>query len=120
MIRAPSWYNTQQLLLDAVTAPVLRHLAVIEYELGEDPISTIAAFLSRSYCSLNSLHVTQSSLPEADYRAVFPSIKDIDVSSLDIDYPSDQNEEEDEGSDDTDDSSHQNEQEDEGSGDSND
>ncbi|KAJ7259272.1 hypothetical protein C8J57DRAFT_1515342 [Mycena rebaudengoi] len=38
------------LLLDALTAPALEHLTVSEHELGQEPISTITAFLSRSYC----------------------------------------------------------------------
>ncbi|KAJ7256953.1 hypothetical protein C8J57DRAFT_1516998 [Mycena rebaudengoi] len=40
----------QKLLLDALTAPALEHLTVSEHELGQEPISTITAFLSRSYC----------------------------------------------------------------------
>ncbi|KAJ7232900.1 hypothetical protein C8J57DRAFT_1480508 [Mycena rebaudengoi] len=97
--------NTQKLLLDALTAPALRHLLVSECELGDQPISTITSLLSRSHCSLESLHVTHSWMcTAADYRAVFPSIKVIDVSSLDTDDSSDEDEEdEDEGSDESDD-----------------
>ncbi|KAJ7258939.1 hypothetical protein C8J57DRAFT_1073442 [Mycena rebaudengoi] len=80
-----NWLGIQKLLLNALTAPALRHLAISEYELGDEPLSTITAFLSRSCCSLDSLHITQpiflrTSLHKADYRAAFPSIKVIKVS----------------------------------------
>ncbi|KAJ7242418.1 hypothetical protein C8J57DRAFT_1526115 [Mycena rebaudengoi] len=85
--------NTAKLLLDVLTAPAVRHLLVSEYELGDQSISTITSLLSRSHCSLDSLHITHSGF--------FPSIKVIDISSLDTDDLSDENEEdEDEGSDD--------------------
>ncbi|KAJ7224996.1 hypothetical protein C8J57DRAFT_1535557 [Mycena rebaudengoi] len=76
-----NWLGIQKLLLDALT---LRRLTISEYELGDKSLSTITAFLSRSRCSLNSLHITQpifrhASLHKADYRAAFPSIKVIKV-----------------------------------------
>jgi hypothetical protein len=64
----------QQLLLDVLTTPALRHLTVSERELGDEPISTIATFLSRSHCSLQSLHVNKAHLPKTTYCAAFPSI----------------------------------------------
>jgi hypothetical protein len=70
----PSFYDVQKLLLDALTTPALRHLIVSERELGSEPISVIASLISRSHCSLESLRVTHSFLPEADYRAAFPAI----------------------------------------------
>jgi hypothetical protein len=73
------WEKVQKLLLDALTAPALRHLTISEYELGDKPLSTIAAFLSRSRCSLQKLHVTVANLPRAAYCAAFPSIPIIDV-----------------------------------------
>jgi hypothetical protein len=93
--------GTQKLLLDAPTAPALRQLTISEYELGDEPISTITSFLTRSHCSLNSLRVSHSSLQEADYCALFPSINVIEVSTLDVDDSSDDNDEdwEDEDSD---------------------
>ncbi|KAJ7258871.1 hypothetical protein C8J57DRAFT_1233867 [Mycena rebaudengoi] len=71
--------DAPKLLLDALTAPELRHLTISEFDLGKEPLSTIAAFLSRSHCVLDSLHVTHSGLYEADYRAAFPSIGVIEV-----------------------------------------
>ncbi|KAJ7225034.1 hypothetical protein C8J57DRAFT_1253017 [Mycena rebaudengoi] len=64
--------GTERLCRSALITP--------EYELGDKSLSTITAFLSRSRCSLDSLHITQpifrhASLHKADYRAAFPSIK---------------------------------------------
>ncbi|KAJ7253964.1 hypothetical protein C8J57DRAFT_1187058 [Mycena rebaudengoi] len=92
--------NTQKLLIDALTAPVLRHLTISEYDIGDEPLSTIAAFLSRSHCSLDSLHITRptylrTSMHEADYCAAFPSIKVIQVLK-DAEDDSDSNTDEDE------------------------
>ncbi|KAJ7256923.1 hypothetical protein C8J57DRAFT_1516966 [Mycena rebaudengoi] len=69
----------QKLLLDALTAPALEHLTISEHELDHEPISTIAAFLSRSHCSLQSLHATEAMLPQIVYCTAFPSIPTIDV-----------------------------------------
>ncbi|KAJ7246230.1 hypothetical protein C8J57DRAFT_1241713 [Mycena rebaudengoi] len=52
----------------------LRHLTISELGLGDEPISTITSFLSRSRCSLQSLHVSQAGLLKAAYCAAFPSI----------------------------------------------
>ncbi|KAJ7259423.1 hypothetical protein C8J57DRAFT_1185214 [Mycena rebaudengoi] len=83
----------QQQLLDALTAPALRHLSISEHELNNEPISIIASFLSRSHCSLDSLHVTHSSLHEADYRAAFPSIRAIEVPIDSVDEIGEEDEE---------------------------
>jgi hypothetical protein len=69
------------LLLDALTAPALRYLTISECQLDDKPISTIAAFLSRSCCSLQSLHVEKAKLPQAAYCAAFPSIPIIYVNA---------------------------------------
>ncbi|KAJ7257080.1 hypothetical protein C8J57DRAFT_555544 [Mycena rebaudengoi] len=69
----------QKLLLDALTAPALEHLTISERELGHESISTIAAFLSRSHCSLQSLHATEAMLPKTAYCTAFPSVPIIDV-----------------------------------------
>jgi hypothetical protein len=92
-------HGPQKRLLDALTAPTLRHLTISEHELGYDPISTIVAFLSRSRCSLDSLHITHSALP-FDYRAAFPSIKVIKVFNYAKIYSDDDTGVEDGGSDD--------------------
>jgi hypothetical protein len=100
-----SFDKSQKFLLDALPTPALRHLSVSQRRLGDQPISTITSLLSRSHCSLDPPHITHSSLCEADYHAVLPTIKVIDVSALDTDDLRDENEEdeEDEGSDDSDD-----------------
>ncbi|KAJ7242416.1 hypothetical protein C8J57DRAFT_1557643 [Mycena rebaudengoi] len=73
VLRDGNWLpTTEKLLLDALAAPALRHLAVSERELGDDPISTIATFLSRSRCSHQSLHVAAATLPKTVYCAAFP------------------------------------------------
>ncbi|KAJ7258912.1 hypothetical protein C8J57DRAFT_1233905 [Mycena rebaudengoi] len=79
ILRDRQWWGTQKLLLDALTAPALRQLTISEYELGDEPISTIATFLSRSRCTLQSLHVAAANLPKTAYCAAFPSIPIIDV-----------------------------------------
>jgi hypothetical protein len=79
ILRACDWPRTQKLLLDALTAPALRHLTVAEFELGDEPLSTITAFLSRSRCSLQSLHVAQANLPKTAYCTAFPLIPIINV-----------------------------------------
>ncbi|KAJ7257141.1 hypothetical protein C8J57DRAFT_1185973 [Mycena rebaudengoi] len=71
--------GAQKLLLDALTTPALRHLTVSERELGPDYLSTITSALSRSKCSLVSLHVTHARLSHAEYRAAFPSIESISI-----------------------------------------
>jgi hypothetical protein len=76
--RRPYGYT---LLFDALTAPALRHLTISERPLDDNPISTIAAFLSRSCCSLQSLHVEKAQLPLAAYCAAFPSIPIIYVNA---------------------------------------
>ncbi|KAJ7256929.1 hypothetical protein C8J57DRAFT_1648962 [Mycena rebaudengoi] len=73
----------QKLLLDSLTAPALEHLTISEHELGHKSISTIAAFLSRSHCSLQSLHATEAMLPKTLYRVAFPSIPNIVVERVD-------------------------------------
>lgn len=72
--------GTQKRLLDALTTPVLRRLAVSEYEIGRaDSVSTIASLLSRSQCHLKTLRVHRSLRTETDYRAAFPSVISIKV-----------------------------------------
>jgi hypothetical protein len=72
-------HNSQRLLLNAVTTPALRHLSISERELAFDLISTLTSFLSKSYCSLDSLHVTHSRRDQADYCAAFPRIKVVQI-----------------------------------------
>ncbi|KAJ7262479.1 hypothetical protein C8J57DRAFT_1719386 [Mycena rebaudengoi] len=75
--RPDRYRNAQELVLDALTAPALRSLAVSERQLGANAISTITSFLSRSQCRLKSLHVSHASLSKAKYCAAFPSVKSI-------------------------------------------
>ncbi|KAJ7256942.1 hypothetical protein C8J57DRAFT_1516986 [Mycena rebaudengoi] len=73
----------QKLLLDVLIAPALEHLTISEHELDHESISTITAFLSRSHCSLQSLHATEAMLPKTVYRVAFPSIPNIVVERVD-------------------------------------
>ncbi|KAJ7257086.1 hypothetical protein C8J57DRAFT_1235361 [Mycena rebaudengoi] len=86
--------GTQKSLLNGLTTPALRHLTVSERELGHDHLSTITSLLSRSRCSLESLHITHSSWHEVNYRSVFPSIPALNVSTLDFNDSTDEDEEE--------------------------
>ncbi|KAJ7226189.1 hypothetical protein C8J57DRAFT_206720 [Mycena rebaudengoi] len=69
----------QKQVLDALTAPMLRHLTISEHSLGEQLVLTLAAFFSRSGCSLETLRVSDSPRQAADYRVLFPAIAVIDV-----------------------------------------
>ncbi|KAJ7279645.1 hypothetical protein C8J57DRAFT_1175486 [Mycena rebaudengoi] len=70
---------TQRRILDALTTPALRHLQISEQlsAVGGDTFSTIAALISRSQCRLVSSQVFHAVLPEASYRAAFPSVPTI-------------------------------------------
>ncbi|KAJ7253962.1 hypothetical protein C8J57DRAFT_1519119 [Mycena rebaudengoi] len=76
------WGRGTRKLLDALTAPALRHLAISSPTLSFD---IITSFLTRSQCLLESLHVTRCKLhprngcEEADVRAIFPLIKVVKV-----------------------------------------
>ncbi|KAJ7258955.1 hypothetical protein C8J57DRAFT_1515664 [Mycena rebaudengoi] len=73
------WRSTRK-LLDALTAPALRHLTVSDRTLDPLSFDTIASFITRSQCFLESLHITLCErYEEADVRALFPSIKVIKV-----------------------------------------
>jgi hypothetical protein len=65
--------NTQQHLLNALSAPALRQLSVSGPEF-DDPQATLISFLVKSRCSLDSLRIKSTALPESNYRARFPSI----------------------------------------------
>ncbi|KAJ7268909.1 hypothetical protein C8J57DRAFT_1131118, partial [Mycena rebaudengoi] len=54
--RPDRYRNAQELVFDALTAPALQSLTASERQLGDNAISTIASFLSRSHCRLKSLH----------------------------------------------------------------
>jgi hypothetical protein len=75
---ATNVHGAPKQLLDALTAPALRHLSISARELGGKPISPLITLFSRSHCSLDSLHVSHSA-HGTDYRAAFPSIKVIKV-----------------------------------------
>ncbi|KAJ7207679.1 hypothetical protein C8J57DRAFT_1734148 [Mycena rebaudengoi] len=76
----PSGWRATRKLLDALTAPALRHLTVSGGRLEPLSFDTIASLIARSQCSLESLHVTHSQhYKEPDVRALFPSIKVVKV-----------------------------------------
>ncbi|KAJ7259421.1 hypothetical protein C8J57DRAFT_499821 [Mycena rebaudengoi] len=75
-----TWPGIQKRLLDALTAPALQHLTLSERDLAPNPFPTITSLITRSHCSLETLHVTHSSRRRAEFRAVFPSIKVIQIS----------------------------------------
>ncbi|KAJ7286589.1 hypothetical protein C8J57DRAFT_1664817 [Mycena rebaudengoi] len=73
----------QRRILDALTAPALRHLWISELRsvAGGGTLSTVTALISRSQCTLVSLQVSHVRLPEAAYHAAFPSIPTITLLS---------------------------------------
>ncbi|KAJ7267764.1 hypothetical protein C8J57DRAFT_1509868 [Mycena rebaudengoi] len=67
-------------ILDALTAPALRHLAISCPTLEPLSFDFITSFITRSQCLLESLHVTRyERCKEADVRAIFPLIKVVEV-----------------------------------------
>ncbi|KAJ7487377.1 hypothetical protein B0H11DRAFT_2015421 [Mycena galericulata] len=61
--------------LYAFDLPALCTLHVAEEFLGEDPVSTLALFISRSGCKLRKVHISGDvSISEAVYRQSFPTI----------------------------------------------
>ncbi|KAJ6457499.1 hypothetical protein C8R47DRAFT_1164176 [Mycena vitilis] len=62
-------------------APALRILQVPEYFLAPDPIDTLSAFISRSGCVLEELHLTGTSeISEQACWQAFPSLRKISIS----------------------------------------
>ncbi|KAJ7280634.1 hypothetical protein C8J57DRAFT_1057419 [Mycena rebaudengoi] len=66
----------QKKLLEALTTPALQHLTSLD-----DAIPSINALTFRSHCTLASLCVVHTPITEATYRAIFPSIPTITVTS---------------------------------------
>ncbi|KAJ7149290.1 hypothetical protein C8R43DRAFT_952120 [Mycena crocata] len=61
--------------IDSFTVPALRSLDVAEELLAFNPIHTISAFISRSGCTLEELHIAgEGSLAATSYRRAFASI----------------------------------------------
>ncbi|KAJ7470980.1 hypothetical protein FB451DRAFT_1090586 [Mycena latifolia] len=70
-------------LLDNLTLPALRNLRIPEPWISPTPCATLTAWISRSGCGLEQLHVTESSCNrELSYREALPSIRKIVVDAL--------------------------------------
>ncbi|KAJ7754526.1 hypothetical protein B0H16DRAFT_1542645 [Mycena metata] len=57
--------------------PALRHLAIPEHSLRPYPINALSAFIQRSGCTLETVHVSgvlKSRLPEGAYERAFPGV----------------------------------------------
>jgi hypothetical protein len=67
-------------LLDNLTAPALRSLALHEPSITLDSLN---AFISRSHCTLEELRIHTSSLSQSVYREAFPSIRNITLEPVD-------------------------------------
>ncbi|KAJ7629662.1 hypothetical protein DFH06DRAFT_1225065 [Mycena polygramma] len=69
-------------LLPRLIVPTLRSLRIPHYFLAPDPIDTVSAFLSKSGCTLGSLHVISApSIPWMPYRQEFPSLWELSFTS---------------------------------------
>ncbi|KAK7051895.1 F-box domain-containing protein [Favolaschia claudopus] len=55
----------------------LRQLYIPEHVLGSHPVKSLKAFVKKSKCSVKDLRIIHASVPEASYRAAFPSIPQI-------------------------------------------
>ncbi|KAJ7231011.1 hypothetical protein C8J57DRAFT_187715 [Mycena rebaudengoi] len=71
--------SVHQRLLEVFTTPTLQHLMIPDSQL--DSIPHINALILRSRCTLVSLHILEAPKAEATYRAAFPSIPTITVTS---------------------------------------
>ncbi|KAJ7474869.1 hypothetical protein FB451DRAFT_277293 [Mycena latifolia] len=69
--------NASSVLFDALILPALRKLQLPEEYLGEDPTGTLRALVSRSGCSLQALHITDTNLSSAVYRTAFPFVPSV-------------------------------------------
>ncbi|KAJ7268912.1 hypothetical protein C8J57DRAFT_1468898 [Mycena rebaudengoi] len=69
----------QKQLLEALTTPVLQHLTFSDGL--SDTIPHVNALISRSHCTLASLRIHYTGKADATYRAAFPSIPIITVTS---------------------------------------
>ncbi|KAJ7510965.1 hypothetical protein B0H11DRAFT_1956774 [Mycena galericulata] len=73
--------------LYAFDLPALCTLHVAEEFLGEDPVSTLALFISRSGCKLRKVHISGDvSISEAVYRQSFPTIPRFCIEKKDESY----------------------------------
>ncbi|KAK7052127.1 F-box domain-containing protein [Favolaschia claudopus] len=73
------WVHFDEQLLPNLLVPALRRFEVPETCLGLHPIESLQSLISDSMCQLTELRVTRATLPEASYRAHFPSIPLIEV-----------------------------------------
>ncbi|KAJ7629655.1 hypothetical protein DFH06DRAFT_1338073 [Mycena polygramma] len=68
--------------LPAFIVPALRSLEIPERFLAHNPIDSLTAFISKSGCTLETLHITWSKLtPRTSYRQAFPSLRKLSFSS---------------------------------------
>ncbi|KAJ7629788.1 hypothetical protein DFH06DRAFT_1480331 [Mycena polygramma] len=74
--------------LPTFIVPALRSLRIPENFLSPDPIKSLTAFISKSGCGLEELHITYKMLaPRRSYRRAFPSLRKLafDVGMTDED-----------------------------------
>ncbi|KAJ7481916.1 hypothetical protein FB451DRAFT_139066 [Mycena latifolia] len=76
---SPSNTSSQIEIIDKLTLPALRNLQIPEPWLSPTPCATIAAWISRSGCNLEQLHITHSGLSEVSYREALPPVRKIIV-----------------------------------------
>jgi hypothetical protein len=72
-------------LLEVLTTPALQHLTIPDSL--DDTIPYINALIFRSHCTLASLRIVRTLTAEATYRAAFPSIPTITVTSGGLSSP---------------------------------
>ncbi|KAJ7470984.1 hypothetical protein FB451DRAFT_1252650 [Mycena latifolia] len=80
--------STEMGIIAKLTLPALRNLQIPEPWLAPIPYATIAAWMERSGCDLEQLHITHASLSEFSYQAALPSVRKIivDWDGLEPDY----------------------------------
>ncbi|KAJ7833282.1 hypothetical protein B0H13DRAFT_2288921 [Mycena leptocephala] len=70
-------------ILDTLVVPSLRSLHLPEEFLGTNPITSLTAFISKSGCKLQEVHITgERTIPEDSYRHAFPSIPQFSFAKL--------------------------------------
>ncbi|KAJ6468669.1 hypothetical protein C8R47DRAFT_1151296 [Mycena vitilis] len=69
--------------LPTLIVPALRNLEIPESYLAPDPIASLTAFVAKSGCRLEELHLTGTiSVPESSYRQAFPSLRNISFENV--------------------------------------
>ncbi|KAJ7178120.1 hypothetical protein C8R46DRAFT_943127 [Mycena filopes] len=79
-------FNSPWGLLDTLTLPALLTLEISESSReGRDPVASLQSLISRSGCSIQTLHITRSKISPAVYRlALTPNVRELIFLKIDF------------------------------------